>query len=631
MFRPNNADQEIEEQKTFVQNALRRRFQGDSQLLFRDFPAFMEHPDLKALLVRYAELQDAVHEAFVAARFGAPEPEIALEAADPDLEIVLVEEEILVEADQPAGLEVVEENSEENGLTEDEIEKQTIDAAPIDLPTDAIDIPEGKTEEFPIPEPEIDPRMDASEKPEEEFPTDLPGNETPAEEGLEENAFEAINSELPTAGDGDEPPIDNPGPEPETIEEKAPVEPTVKPVKLNLPNGKMGVDYLQKIDISPLHRSLENLTFWEATGFDQVGLTFNYDGELSISGCPDNHGKVPVTILLRFAAEGELPAQDYLLQGEIDILPDPRKMWKDIEPDATLPYQKPHLRGDFLHMAGRTMVAASRRGRSHAHSGTFRDDEFELSVSEPQSWYIMAVADGAGSAPYSRRGSQIAVEKAVEVLQAKLDEKLSGDLEALAGAWSREPNEQVRGQIRSRIYEALSHAAYAGYKAICEEADSLGETPKTFHTTLMITIVRQFDFGYFVGTWWVGDGAVGVLQQGKYLKVMGTPDGGQFAGQTRFLTMPEIWTDGATVMKRIEFDVVQDFTAVILMTDGVSDPKFHTDHNMLQQAHWDKLWDELSETVAFDHDNLDAPEQLLEWLDFWAAGEHDDRTIAILF
>jgi len=35
--------------------------------------------------------------------------------------------------------------------------------------------------------------------------------------------------------------------------------------------------------------------------------------------------------------------------------------------------------------------------------------------------------------------------------------------------------------------------------------------------------------------------------------------------------------------------------------------------------------------VAFDHDNLTAPDQLLEWLDFWAAGEHDDRTIAILF
>ncbi len=631
MFIPNRADQEREEERLFVQNALRARFKGDHQLLFKDFPAFMEHPELKALLVRYAELQDAVHEAFLAAGLGAPEPDIALEAADPDL--VLVEEEIVLTDDQPVGLEVEEENAEADDLREDEIEKQTIDAAPIDLPTDAFDIPEEKTEEFPIPVPEIDPRVDSQENPVEETHSDQPENELPAEE-IKEESFEETNTELPIAGDGDEPPIDNPGTDgdaPETIEEKAPVEPTVKPVKLNLPNGKMGVDYLQKIDISPLHRSLDHLTAWEATGFEQVGLTFNFDGELSISGCPDNHGKVPVTILLRFAAEGELPAQDYLLQGEVDILPDPRKMWKDIDPDASLPYQKPHLRGDFLHMSGRTMVAASRRGRSHAHSGTFRDDEFELAVNEPESWYIMAVADGAGSAPYSRRGSQIAVEKAVQVLQTKLDEKLSIDLEALAGAWTREPSELLRGQIRSRIYEALSHAAYAGYKAICEEADSIGEMPKAFHTTLMITIVRQFDFGYFVGTWWVGDGAVGVLQQGKYMKLMGTPDGGQFAGQTRFLTMPEIWADGATVMKRIEFDVVEDFTAVIAMTDGVSDPKFHTDHNMLQQENWDKLWDELSETVTFDHDNLDAPEQMLEWLDFWAAGEHDDRTIAILF
>jgi hypothetical protein len=35
--------------------------------------------------------------------------------------------------------------------------------------------------------------------------------------------------------------------------------------------------------------------------------------------------------------------------------------------------------------------------------------------------------------------------------------------------------------------------------------------------------------------------------------------------------------------------------------------------------------------VDFSDDNEQAADQLLKWLDFWSKGNHDDRTIAILF
>ncbi|MFM2375821.1 MAG: hypothetical protein RLZZ165_918 [Bacteroidota bacterium] len=581
MFRPQNADTERDEQAQFLKTALLKHFRGDHQKLLNDFPAFVGHPSVHGLLLRYSQLQDDVYAAFISAGFGSSHPEIT--------PVPVTSQETAAPAPEP------HQPHAEEGEKQPEPEAADPDVQAIGEEKDPLagDGAAGL---------ELDGLHDASSSPAQE-------------EGSE---------------DGDAPMRDEEAPD-EALEVQRRLDPPILPVRLNLPNAKIGVEYLQKIDITPLHRRIESIISCESRGFKEIGLDFTYDSELNISGIPSEHGKFPVSILVRFAAEGDRPAQDYRLQGEIDILPDPRKMWKEIEPDDTLPFQKSHLRTDLVHMAGRTMIAASRRGRSHAHSGTFRDDDFELRVKEDTAWYVMAVADGAGSAPYSRRGSQIACEKAVEVLDAKLDEKLSADLEELAGAWNRAPTEQLRGQIRNRIYEALSHAAYAGYRAICAEAEAMGESPKTFHTTLLLSIVRQYDFGYFVGTWWVGDGAAAVLQQGRHLKVLGTPDGGQFAGQTRFLTMPEIWADGATVMKRIEFDVVQDFTAVILMTDGVSDPKFHTDHDLRQQQLWDKLWDDLSETVTFDHDNLDAPDQLLEWLDFWAAGEHDDRTIAVLF
>jgi serine/threonine protein phosphatase PrpC len=51
------------------------------------------------------------------------------------------------------------------------------------------------------------------------------------------------------------------------------------------------------------------------------------------------------------------------------------------------------------------MLAASQRGRSHAHKGDAREDDFFIATGE--GWCIAIVADGAGSAKYSRYGSQL--------------------------------------------------------------------------------------------------------------------------------------------------------------------------------------------------------------------------------
>jgi hypothetical protein len=629
MFRPNNGDQYREEDKLFVQQVLLRRFQGDQQLIYKDLPEFMEHPLLKELLQKHSALQDDIHRVFLEAGYGATTPAFALESAPviasedlhvsaPEVmeELVAEEENLIHAAAAIPNLEEVLAHQDVQAVehVEEQLENLAVEKYAEENDADFLDVvADEKLESDELQEtspdlPESSPEFVASEN-----ELDAPSPEDVQDQDLGTEAYTAPAEGAPTQ------------------EEQRPVEPPIIPVKLNLPNAKTGQAYLQKIDLSPLHRKLESITEIVSTGFEAAGMQFIQGEALQIEGMPNEAGKFKVEILVKYAAEDDRPAQSYRLIGEIDIMPDPRKLWKELEPDASLPYQKPHLRSESLHMAGRTMVAASRRGRSHAHNGTFRDDDFEIQVNEAQSWYLMAVADGAGSAPYARRGAEIACQKVMEVLADKLDERLTEDLGALGSAWAQEPNEQLRGQIRNRIYDALSHAAYAGYKAIGEEAEAMGETPKAFHTTLLITIVRQYDFGYFVGTWWVGDGAVGILQRGKYLKVMGAPDGGEFAGQTRFLTMPDTWSDGSTVAKRIEFDIVEDFSAIMLMSDGISDPKFHTDYNMLQLENWDKLWDDLGEAVDFEHDNLKVDTQLLEWLDFWASGEHDDRTIAILY
>jgi hypothetical protein len=114
-------------------------------------------------------------------------------------------------------------------------------------------------------------------------------------------------------------------------------------------------------------------------------------------------------------------------------------------------------------------------------------------------------------------------------------------------------------------------------------------------------------------------------------KMMGLPDSGEYAGQTRFLTMPEIFKDAQAVISRIKFAIVPDFSALFLMTDGVSDPWFETDVNLENAEKWQIFWDNINKSVKLEEANENIGNRLVDWLGFWSPGNHDDRTLALLF
>jgi serine/threonine protein phosphatase PrpC len=198
--------------------------------------------------------------------------------------------------------------------------------------------------------------------------------------------------------------------------------------------------------------------------------------------------------------------------------------------------------------------------------------------------------------------------------------------------WDKKTEE--RKDAYEYLHQIVGKAAFEAYRKICDEATDKQRVPKEYATTLLLSICKKFDFGWFVGAFWVGDGGIGIYRkEPQDLKVLGEPDGGEFAGQTRFLTMQEIFSDRV----RTRFEIVEDFTAIILMTDGITDPKFETDANLNRIEKWNALWDDLNGNnednvkVDFTDDNEQAARQLLKWLDFWSKGNHDDRTIAILY
>ena len=306
------------------------------------------------------------------------------------------------------------------------------------------------------------------------------------------------------------------------------------------------------------------------------------------------------------------------------VNPEPRSLWQVNEPAADLNYRKPHLAGQLIAVPGCRLVAASRRGRSHEHSGTFRDDDFFIHHDPASGWEVMIVADGAGSAKSSRWGSRLAAEAAGVHLVAALAGKRGADMSNLLGAWHADPAGAVKN-VGEKFHYLFHEAGSLAVQAIEAEAAAQGGAVKDYATTLLVCAVNRQGADTFMASFWIGDGAIAAYGPRGKVRLMGSPDGGEFAGQTRFLERAALADN--SFAKRIGIGRYPDLTAVILMTDGVSDPRFETDNGLADASNWDALWDDIAPCLA-------APEpdkQLLAWLDFFTPGHHDDRTIAVFW
>ncbi|MBK7841860.1 MAG: protein phosphatase 2C domain-containing protein [Candidatus Obscuribacter sp.] len=151
-----------------------------------------------------------------------------------------------------------------------------------------------------------------------------------------------------------------------------------------------------------------------------------------------------------------------------------------------------------------------------------------------------------------------------------------------------------------------------------------GVPPKEYSTTLLAAAVRRDGNETFLATFWMGDGAIAAYGPRGKVRLMGAPDSGEYAGQTRFLDRspqrPRVWEARRSW-------TLHSLNAVILMTDGISDPRFETDNGLVDSAKWDGLWDEIAPSLSSSEPDT----ALTNWLEFFSPGHHDDRTIAVLW
>jgi len=410
--------------------------------------------------------------------------------------------------------------------------------------------------------------------------------------------------------------------------------------QLIIPNGNVSKPYDVTLDLAKA--GINGLKYTTFDGFEKYGLSYNSETQ-TISGIPIESGDFKVTFRFRMEEEND-DSELHSKTIPLVINADPKSLWKEIPSDLdkddawkTANYWKPDRANDFAQLGAKHLVVASNRGRSHANVGSCRDDDYAFAFLENTGWSIVCVADGAGSAPVSRKGSSLACEGIIEYFKYNFTSEQLTLFDIDLKQQHENATEESSKRISFFVYDNLSKAAHHAHKKIETFALKAERSIKDFHSTLIFSLYKKYDFGYAVLTFGVGDCPIALVNKDfTEVKLMNWLDVGEFGGGTRFITMPEIFT-GDKFSTRFGFKLIEDFAYLFMMTDGIYDPKFVVEAHLEKLEKWKEFIEDLNgkneenTKVDFSANNNNIANELSTWMDFWSPGNHDDRTLAVIF
>lgn len=389
-------------------------------------------------------------------------------------------------------------------------------------------------------------------------------------------------------------------------------------VKFQVENARVGQPYQSSIMVMSKHDP-KQITF-KSDSFKFAEHDFYFDDETQTV-----QGKPEIAEELIFSFQYCIKNETRTAKCKMNIIPDPRNLWKVLEPEAEQPFIKTHTEQKMIQTENYKLIAASRRGRSHEHAGTFRDDDFTIMHIPNSAWSVIAVADGAGSAQYSREGSRIAVEIVQSEFQRYLHDYTIDSLNEDIQKWRVGGQDEQTKVIANKLNQQFFHVYYEIYKSIItqieQQAQDMGVAAKAFSTTLLIAVLCHQKDKTFMSTFSVGDGVIAAYSD-ALVRIMNVADGGEYAGQTKFLDR----SIGQELGARIKIGCYSNIDAVMVMTDGISDPIFETEVGLANQQKWKDLYAQLVPLLQTEN----AASKLLEWMHFFTPGHHDDRTLAVL-
>lgn len=207
--------------------------------------------------------------------------------------------------------------------------------------------------------------------------------------------------------------------------------------------------------------------------------------------------------------------------------------------------------------------------------------------------YVIALADGAGSASLSHYGA----ERVVRDVSMYISEHFLRLLNCNDGR-----------EVKKELVEMLQ-------TGLTEEAEARKCNVNDLSSTLLLAAVRENDFILAH----IGDGVIGYLDGGE-LKVASMPDNGEFSNVTTFVTSIE-----SLASMRVFKGKLNNKDAFVLMSDGTEQSLYHKPTKKLA----DVVKKLMHRTCLIDSEVMDA--QLTDAFNsVIAKNTQDDCSIAIL-
>ena len=398
-------------------------------------------------------------------------------------------------------------------------------------------------------------------------------------------------------------------------------------------NATVGKPYEARLDLKKL--KWNDLTHFYLDNLEQTGLAYDENSH-QITGIPAQSGDVSLS--LKFKIEGEpdeAPYHEKLIS--LIVNPDPKTLWKNLESNREDPFWKEDNVTLLAPLADRFLLASSKRGRSHANTGSFREDDFAYKEFET-GWCLLVVADGAGSAKFSRKGSALACQALVDYFTQNAADENRDEFDELLKLHHRSGDDEAQKKLNRYVYDKLGKAAVYAHKQLEEFAVKTSIQLKELNTTLIFTLFKHYDdLGWAFLSFGVGDCPIAVLNNDvSELTLMNWLDVGEFGGGTRFITMPDIFHH-EKFATRFGFKLADDFSYLMMMTDGIYDAKFVVESNLADPKKWKDFLADLQGKnedamgISFNAADENIVPRFSAWMDFWSPGNHDDRTLAIVF
>lgn len=403
-----------------------------------------------------------------------------------------------------------------------------------------------------------------------------------------------------------------------------------KPVRVL--NATVGKPYETTFDFDKF--GWTGISQYQFEGIEEAGLRYD-EKTKQLTGVPTQSGDLKFAFKFKIEGQPEdAPFNEKFMT--LIINPDPKSLWKSIPSDRNDQYWKEDDVTIFAPIADRHILVSSKRGRSHANVGSFREDDFAFQNLK-NGWSVVVVADGAGSAKMSRKGSTLACNGIVDYFQNGDVMESMTEFDDLLRQHQDNKGEDTNKKLTRFVYNHLGKAAFQVHKQLEAFAKNEGVRLKDLSSTLIFTLFKRYSEGYAFLSFGVGDCPMAVLDKDlSEVVLLNWIDVGEFGGGTRFITMPEIF-QSEKFSTRLSFKLVEDFSYLVLMSDGIYDPKFVVEANLREIQKWREFLEDLGGKnedrikVELKVENKDIVQQFSKWMDFWSPGNHDDRTLAIVF